>query len=198
VPHFPVFIFGGTVLWAYFSTVVISGGTSIVDNTALSSKTYFPRAVLPLANSLSNAFALFAGLIVLIVVCLVTGVSITPRIFWVVPAAALLIALAGSLAIVLAGLHVYFRDIKYLSQAAILCWFYLTPIFFPIDRLHGWALRLVELNPATAPVLMMHAATVGGPIIGTSVVATVVATVFLGATGFLLHCRLDRYFTDLM
>ena len=70
IPHFPDFIFGGTVLWAYFSTVVIAGGTSIVDNTALSSKTYFPRAILPLSNSLSNAFALLAGLVVLFFVCL--------------------------------------------------------------------------------------------------------------------------------
>jgi ABC-type polysaccharide/polyol phosphate export permease len=198
VPHFPVFIFGGTVLWSYFSSVVMSGGTSIVDNSSLSSKTYFPRAILPLANALSNAFALLAGLIVLLIVCLATGVHLHVAMLYVVPAAALAIMLAGSLALVLAGLHVYFRDIKYLSQAAILCWFYITPIFFPLGRLHGWALHLVEINPITGPVLLMHAATVGGPIVATSLISTAAFTVGLAVIGFVMHCRLDRFFADLL
>lgn len=198
VAHYPVFIFGGAVLWSYLASTVGGGATSIVDNTSLSSKIYFPRAILPLAVGVSNLFALGAGLIVLLFAMAITGDRFTTRVLLIVPGALLMALLASTLALVLSALHVYFRDIQYLVQAVTLVWFYVTPVFYPLGRLHGIAHTFVTLNPATGPIRLFHAATNGGGVGLSAIVPTLVAVALLVGAGLALHCRLDRSFADLM
>src|SRR5205823_10435938 len=53
-PHYPAFVLTGMLAWNFFSMTVQAGSTSIVDNASLSSKIYFPRAVLPLMKVVAN------------------------------------------------------------------------------------------------------------------------------------------------
>ncbi|HVV75228.1 MAG TPA: ABC transporter permease [Mycobacteriales bacterium] len=198
VPHYAVYIFSGTVLWTYLSSAIGIGGTSIVDNASLSSKSYFPRAVLPLAACISGAYAFLAGLLVLVAVAAIDGAYPDQHLLLAIPAVVLMGLFSATLTLVFAALHVYFRDVKYVISALMLLWFYVTPLFYPLSRLHGWSHTLVTLNPATGPILMMHASILGGHVPGISVVATLVAVVILGVAALLLHSRLDRNFADLL
>ena len=199
IPHYGVFIFAGTVAWAYFSASLSAGTTAIVDNASLSSKIYFPRAVLPVAACAANVFALVIGVVILLVASIAAGVSPGVRTLYLLPGVVLSVALSVALAVTASALHVYLRDVKYGVQAALLVWFYVTPIFYPITWLHGAIASVVRANPVTSVVEMFQAAALPGVAVDpTAIVATVGWTAALAVTGLVLHCRFDRLFADLM
>jgi ABC-type polysaccharide/polyol phosphate export permease len=197
-PHYPAFVLTGMLGWNFFSMTVQTGSTSIVDNATLSSKIYFPRAVLPLMKVVANLYAFVLSAAILIVVCILTGLPLTARLAWLVPATLLMVALSAAFSLVLAAVHVYSRDIRYIVQASLIAWFYLTPIFYSLARAHSFG-HLLAINPATGMVVLMRAATTGYDAYWvSSVLWSLGWTVALCAIGLVLHRRFDRVFSDLL
>jgi lipopolysaccharide transport system permease protein len=98
---------------------------------------------------------------------------------------------------VLAALDVYFRDVKFLVQAALLAWFWLTPIAYPqsfAGGIAGW----LDLNPATGIVTLFRLATVGADHWHRSVFVSVAVTVVLLVASVEIYRRHDRRFVDLL
>ena len=198
VPHYAVFVFSGIVAFAFFQSTLVSGATSIVDNAGLSSKVYFPRAVLPLAQCVTGAYALAASLAVLLAVALLLGAPVGLRTLLLVPAVALLVALSTAFALVLSVAHVYLRDTKYLVQAAAVAWLWLTPVVYPITAVEGWLRTVLLVNPVTGVVQLFHAAFVPdvGPLWGAGV--SLAWTLGLAGVALYLHCAYDRVMADLL
>jgi ABC-type polysaccharide/polyol phosphate export permease len=195
---YAVFVLSGTVAWSTFSSIVSAGSTAIVDGSGLSTKIYFPRIVLPLVTVWASSYGLGISTVVLLAVTLVTGAGIGPQTLLLVPAVALTLVLGACFAVVLSALHVYFRDVRYLVQAALLVWLYVTPVIYPLDAV-GQFRRWVEANPMTGVVELYRAATVGGdPGWTTTLLWTAAWCVALALAGLLLHRRFDRTFVDLL
>jgi len=193
-----VFVLSGTVAWSTFSSIVSAGSTAIVDGSGLSTKIYFPRIVLPLVTVWASSYGLGISAVVLLAATLVTGAGIGPQTLLLVPAVALTLVLGACFAVVLSALHVYFRDVRYLVQAALLVWLYVTPVIYPLDAV-GQFRRWVEANPMTGVVELYRAATVGGdPGWTTTLLWTGAWCIALAAAGMLLHRRFDRTFVDLL
>jgi ABC-2 type transport system permease protein len=186
------------VAFAFLQNVVVSGATSIVDNAGLSSKVYFPRAVLPLAQCVTSVYALAVSVAVLVAAAVVLGAPVGARTLLLVPALALLVSLSTALALVLSVAHVYLRDTKYLVQAGALAWLWLTPVVYPFTAVEGWLRGVLVANPATGVVQLFHAAFVEdvGPLSPAWV--SLAWTLALGAVGLLLHCVYDRVLADLL
>lgn len=199
VPHYPVYIFSGVVGWTYFATCLGTGSGAIVENSALSSRIYFPRAVLPLSACLSNVFALVISVALLVVVAVVAGAPLGWHSVLLVPACLLLIVFTTSLTLVFAAAQVYFRDVRYLVQAALLVWFYLVPIFYPLSLLHAhWVRMVVDLDPMTGPIELFHAGSVAASVSSTGIISALAWTVVMTGLALAMHCRFDRVFADLL
>jgi lipopolysaccharide transport system permease protein len=196
---YPVFVFAGMTAWSFFSGTVSTASTSVVDGSGLASKIYFPRLVLPLVSVGTNLYGFVAILCILIGLTLVYGVHIGIEILLIVPATLLLVLLSLGFALVASALHVYFRDIRFIIQASLLAWFYMTPIFYP-TFLTGGAIRVVVLaNPVTGVVELFRAATVGADApLGLVVGTTAFWSALLLTAGLALHRHFDRLFTDLL
>jgi ABC-type polysaccharide/polyol phosphate export permease len=198
VAHYPVFVLTGMLGWNFFAMSVQLGSTAIVDNSSLSSKIYFPRAVLPLTKVAANLYAFFLSLAILLALCVITGVPLTARLAWLVPGVLLMIALAAGFSLVMSALHVYSRDVRYIVQAALIAWFYVTPVFYSVSRAHSFG-HLLAINPATGMVLLLRAATTGYDVYWvTSVLCSLGWVVVLLAAALALHRRFDRVFSDLL
>lgn len=195
---YPVFVFSGVLAWSFFSTGISAGTTAIVDNRDISTKIYFPRSVFPAMVVLSGVYGL--ALTALLLVAFEAAYGTTPG--WdslvLAPAVALSVVVTLSITLVLAALQVYFRDVKFLVQAALLGWFYLTPVFYPlgaVGRIGPW----LRVNPMTAPVELFRAATVGAdPGWVTSLWWSLGWSAFMLLAAVLLYRRFDRVFADLL
>jgi lipopolysaccharide transport system permease protein len=193
---YAVYVLAGMAAWAYASIAITASSTSIVDAANLTDKVWFPRAILALVPAVSNLVTLGISVAVVIVALPLFGEPITPRLALLMPAVMLLVAFTASLGLVLGALDVYFRDIKFMVQAAVLVWFYVTPIVYPPTALGG-ANYWLPFNPLTGIVGLFQRAAVGAPVpTATALLASVVTTLVLLVAGVVLHRRHDRLFVD--
>ena len=196
-PDYAAFVFAGMVPWSYFSTTLGGGATAIVDNSGLSNRIYFPRAVLPLVSAVSAMYSVAVTVAILVAMCIGFGVDLDAKVLLLVPAVALVAVLATSFALVLSALHVYFRDIRFLVTAALTVWLYVTPIIFQVDQLPRALRPVVRVNPMTGVVELFRYATVGASTgWGISLLVTGAWIVMLLGLALALHRCFDRLFAD--
>jgi lipopolysaccharide transport system permease protein len=192
------YVLAGMVPWLYLSTCIATSTTSIVDASDLTDKVFFPRAVLPLVSPAANLVTLGISTLILLVALPIVGQPITFNFLYVVPAIALLCAFTAAIGLVLGAMYVYFRDIKFMVQAALLVWIYLTPIVYPPSALKG-AAPWLDFNPLTGIVGLFQRAAVGAPVpTARALVVSVVVTAILCMVAVSAHRRHDRLFVDLL
>lgn len=130
---FPVWLLCGLLPWIFFSNVVQQGMGSILNNSGLVQKVYFPRIVLPASYIGSIGYNWLIEMGVLILIVLVVGGNPLP---WIPALLLLMIFLAlFSFGVVLALsiANVYFRDTQYLVGILLQLLMYMTPIIYPIS-----------------------------------------------------------------
>ncbi len=145
----PVFV--KSVAWAFFVSSIRQGTNSLISNSSLVTRIYFPRLVVPLSAVLANLFDFVVASSVLIVILACVGVSISVNLLWVPPILVLLIVLTAGLSIFLSAAGLFFRDVKYLVEIFVMFAIFVTPVFFSASILGRWDWVLL-INPV-APLL---------------------------------------------
>jgi ABC-type polysaccharide/polyol phosphate export permease len=192
------FVLAGMVCWLYFSSSIASSTTSIVDASGITEKIFFPRAILPLVAPAANVISLVISTIILLIALPIVGQPITLRILLLVPAIALLCLFSAALGLALGGLYVYFRDTRFMVQAVLLVWLYVTPIVYPPSALHG-AAGWLDFNPLTGIVGLFQRAAVGAPVPSArALLVSIISTAVLTIAAVIGHRRHDRLFVDLL
>ena len=195
--HFAIFLFGGLLPWMALHEGVLRSSTAITENASLVKKLRFPSEILVLAVVLAALLhEAIAASIFLLVLAGVGELSWggLPLLLIAVP---LQVGLTLGLGLMMAAVHVFFRDTAQILGMVFNAWFYLTPVVYPLalvpGRFRGW----LELNPLTPLVGLYRQAFLGGsavPVAGTAELA-VVAAVLL-SLGFWLFRRLKWAFAD--
>jgi lipopolysaccharide transport system permease protein len=135
IPKFPVFVLCALLPWNFFNTSVMSALNSIVQNGHLIKKVRFPREILPIATVLSNFVNFLLALPVLIVLIIVFHIPFTIWIVYLPVIMLVQIAFTTGVALILATLNVFYRDTGVIMEVVMQAWFFLTPVFYPVDLL---------------------------------------------------------------
>jgi ABC-type polysaccharide/polyol phosphate export permease len=132
---YPIFFLCGYLPWQFFSGGVISGMSSIVANSNLVKKVYFPREVLPMSTALAALVNFLLALAVLFAGLLVTHTRLSPYI-WLLPVVIFVqTCFVLGVSFFLSALHVMYRDTGMIMEIVLQAWFFLTPVFYPIEIL---------------------------------------------------------------
>ena len=195
VPDYPLFLLCGLVVWIFFSQTLTAASTSLLDQGALIRKARFPRETIP-ASVVAVQLVTFLTLLVLVaVVCVVLRGTFDVALLVLPVVLAALAAFALGLALVVAVLHAYYRDVAPILGAALLPWFFLSPIFFSVERITqgGFERFALEwLNPVAPFILAVRDVLYGGTVPGLDVLAyCVIAGVLAVALGRALFRRLE-------
>lgn len=141
IPMFPVFLIVALLPWNYAVTSVSGGMRSILDNSNIVKKVYFPREILPIATVLSNLVNYIFALPVMFLVMagvqwLKLGYLNFSWTFAFLPVILIIqtIFLIG-MALLLSTVAVFFRDTTHIIDIVIQLWLFLTPIFFALDNI---------------------------------------------------------------
>lgn len=144
-PAYHVFILIGILSWNFFSASVVGATGTIVDNSALIKKVYFPRISLPISLVLSNTINFIIALPVFFILAWLSGVPLSGQVgFAIWLPAVLLVQVIFSIGIglILATANVFYRDVRIIMEVVMLAWFFLTPVIYPIDRVPESAVLL--------------------------------------------------------
>jgi lipopolysaccharide transport system permease protein len=192
-----VFVVSGIVPWLFTGQAVQMGANSLVVDSDLISKVYFPRLALPIAKALSLVIDLVISFAVVIVVALIYGVSIEATI-WLVPAFLLLsVVTTFALASLLAAINVKYRDVQLVTPMLVQVLFFLTPVVYPISFIPGDWKYLYAVNPLSSAIdgirwAMFGTAAPSWGVVGISVASAVILTL-VSMTYFQ---RTERFFAD--
>ncbi|MBA3757270.1 ABC transporter permease [Candidatus Saccharibacteria bacterium] len=147
VPHFPIYLLLGIVVWNYFAEVTSGSVAAIVGKGELIRKINFPKYVIVLAGSFSALINLCINFVVVGLFLYINDVDIrtiatTLPIFIVE-----LFIFSLALAFFLSAAYVRFRDINYIWEVIMQAAFYITPILYPLSLLPENAAKIIMLNP---------------------------------------------------
>lgn len=148
VPHYPVYLLMGIVIWNFFFEVTVQGLGSIVGRGDLIRKILIPRWVIVLSSSISALINLVLNLVVIAVFMTINRVDITPAILWLPLILVEIYLFALGLTLFLSATFVKFRDISYIWEVIMQAGFYLVPILYPLTLITNVNLqKIILLNP---------------------------------------------------
>jgi lipopolysaccharide transport system permease protein len=151
VPY-PIFAFAGLLPWTYFASSINKSSTSLVLNTNLVTKVYFPRMVIPISSVFSGFVDFAIGFLVLVVLMFYFRAPPTYTILFLPAFLFLAMITALGFGLWLSALNVRYRDINYLVPFMIQIWMYLTPVIYGVELIPEPYRFLLALNPMTAVV----------------------------------------------
>lgn len=135
VPHFPVYLLLGIVLWQFFNDITTQSLSSIVVRGDLIRKIRIPRWMIVLTSSVSAIINLSLNLIVVAVLMIINHVPFSWSILWLPFAIVEIYIFAVGLALFLSAAYVKYRDLSFIWEVLMQAGFYLTPIIYPLTAI---------------------------------------------------------------
>ena len=198
VPY-PIFSYTALIPWTLFSKALQDASRSLVANSHMITKVYFPRMILPLSSILAGLVDFLIAFVVLLGMMIFYKITPTANVWFLPLFLVLALVTAVGVGLWLSALNVLFRDINYVLPFLTQFWMYLTPIAYPSSMVPDKWQTIYALNPMTGVVEGFRWALLGtGQPPGTlTLVSSVVALVLL-ISGMFYFRRMERLFADMV
>ena len=198
VPY-AVFTFTGLLPWNLFAASLSGAGSSLVGNSSLITKVYFPRPVIPASAVLGTLPDFLIGFVVLAVLMAVYQVAPTWNVVFLPFFVLLALVTAFGVSLWLSALYVLYRDVQYVIPFLVQLWFFLTPVFYPTSEIpSGWPSVIYNLNPMTGVVGGFRWALLGQQAPGTLFWLSTAMSLVVFAGGLYYFRRMEDVFADVV
>jgi len=196
---YPVFAFAGRLLWNFFANTLNNSSNSLVGNTSLITKIYFPRSLLPAAAVIAGLVDVAVSSVVFATMLVLYRVSISPGILlapFIVVGVALL---ALGVSMILAAVNVKYRDVRHALPFVIQVWMFASPIIYPATIIPERWRWVLSLNPMTGYIEAFRTAVfaykpIDWVMLGS---ATAITTAILLCASFVFR-RMEKSFADII
>lgn len=196
---YPVFAFAALLPWNYFSQALSRSGTSLVGNTNLITKIYFPRLLIPLSSTISPVIDLFFSFLILLVLMPVYGIAPTWHLLFLPLFVVLALVSALAVGLWLTTLNVKYRDVGHVIPFLIQVWMYASPVVYPLSMVpEKWRL-LYSLNPMVGVIEGFRWAIMGSgrpDFLAIAISSVVVLTLLAG--GLVYFKNMEQTFADII
>jgi lipopolysaccharide transport system permease protein len=193
------FALAGMVMWTFFATGLTAGSLSLVNNSAMVGKVWFPRLCVPIAAVVATLVDLGAALCALVLVVLALGLVPGPEVV-VVPGLVLLAAAAClGASLWLSAINVLYRDVRQVTPFLVQLWLFATPVVYPSSLVEGAWRYAYALNPMVGVVEGTRWAFFGtGADVGPLVLVSCASALTTLLSGAFVFRRLERSFADVI
>jgi len=196
---YPIFSYSALLPWTFFAGALNLSGNSLVVNSNLITKVYFPRITIPAAAVFSGlvdfaiAFTVLLGMMVYYQIEFTWGLLMWPLLL--IP----LVLVALGVGMILSSLNVKYRDIKYTIPFGIQLWLFLTPVIYPTSIIPERFRFLAALNPLTGLIETFRATILPGREVNLhGLLISLAVSVMLFVAGFVYFRKTERNFADII
>jgi lipopolysaccharide transport system permease protein len=196
---YPILVFAGMLPWQFFANAISECSTSLISNSNLLTKIYFPRLIVPLSTIGVNlidfliSFAILAGL-------MVWYEFIPPWSSLCIPLLILLtLTCAMSFGLWLGALTVKYRDFRYIVPFVVQLGMYISPVGFSSAIIPSRWFYLYALNPMVGIIDAYRWCLLGDaqfPLVSLSLSTAIVIITLV--TGIRYFRRTERGFADII
>lgn len=197
VPY-AIFSYSGLLLWTYFVNATTGSSNSLISNSGLISKIYFPRLIVPISSTLVGLLDYVIAFVI------VFGLMLY---YHFVPSFALLLIpfvvfftwmLASGIGFWLSAINVKYRDVRYIVPFFIQLLLFMTPVIYPIS-IAGKFKWLLALNPMTGFIEAHRAMILGHQAINYGMIGVSIGlTIIIFITGLMYFNQVERKFADII
>jgi lipopolysaccharide transport system permease protein len=194
-----LFVFSGLLPWNYFASALQRAGNSLITDSRLVSKVYFPRLLIPMASTAAVLIDFAVTLAVFAVLLLLYRTPLTWHIL-LLPFFLLLVTLiAVGASFWLSAFNVQYRDFMYATPFLIQVWMYASPVVYAASIVPERWRALFSLNPAVGFVEGFRWSLLGGSALTPGMVLiTVGVGIALFVSGAFVFRRVERGFADVL
>ncbi len=148
---YPLFSYAALLPWMFFSTSLSSSIPSLIANSHIITKIYFPREVIPLAAVLAAFLDFLIAAAAFILLLIVYRVPPTWNLLYLIPIVAIQILFTVGVSLLLSAFTVLYRDVRHTLPLVIQIWMFVTPILYPASVVpQRWRAWYFSLNPMAA------------------------------------------------
>jgi len=195
---YPLFALSGLLIWLFVHTAVSMSSTSFVNNSQLVTKVYFPRLIVPLADTLASLFDLVFGFAILAILMVYYG-SVPSFSIVLAPVFVFLAFLqAASFGTLFAALNINYRDVKFALPFILQVWMIASPVFYPATIVNEKWRMVFAINPLVGILEGFRSSLFGTPFDWPLIGVSVVSLVVLSAISFFIFGYLEEDFADVI
>lgn len=195
---YPLFVYSGILVYMFFQGAVANSSGSMVASSNLITKVYFPRLIIPIASVGGHLVDLAIASMILVIMALFYGVSITVGLLMVPILLVLVTLFSLGIGIWSSAVNVKYRDVMVVVPVVLRIWLYASPVIYPITLIPDDWRWLYSLNPMVGVVQNFRAAVLGlpfdWPALGVSALVT------LAVLAYAIHTfrRVEQGFADII
>jgi len=156
LPNYILYLVIGVLHYNLFTQAISQSCESLIGATELLQKIYFPRILIPTSTLLFNLTLWIVAIAILMILYPFLGGHYRWILLLYPFALILYVAFIWGLVLLFSVLQVEFRDLKHLTEIALMFGFWFTPIGYDINSLHSSTKTLIELNPLTQFMDIFH------------------------------------------
>lgn len=195
---YPIFAYAGLVLWTFFSNAVTNSGNSLVLNSNLITKVYFPRMVIPIAAVTAGILDLFIAFGFFVLMMFYYRVEPSPNMLMIPVLIVFVSLLAIGIGMLTSALNVKYRDVRYALPFMIQLGLFITPIIYPLSLVPEKWRWLLLLNPLAGLVEAFRDACFGRPFDWTSIAVSAAVTIFVLIFTAYVFRKMEDNFADIV
>ncbi len=149
IKEFAIFLICALLPFNFLSNSVNYGASSIIANSNLVNKIYFPREIIPLSIIFSNLVNFFFELAALFIVLGIMGYKFYMFLYLLPVLIFIQFFLVVGMTLLVSALNVFFRDLQHLITIIMMVWFFGTPIIYPLSMVPERFQFIIKINPMT-------------------------------------------------
>ena len=144
---FALYLLTGMVPWLLFSNIVTQATTCLIFNEGILKKVFINKSVFPISVTLANLVDSIYSFCALSIIILYMGGKLTLALFFLPISFVLLLLFCFGISLIVSILSVKYRDLLQIIPIFLQAGFFLTPIIYRPESLHGKLKFLISLNP---------------------------------------------------
>lgn len=160
--NFGIILFSGMIIHALFSEPMVLSSSAITSNTQYVKKVVFPLEILAWTTVVVTGFQALISFFILIVFMIISGMPIHPSLLLFPIVVAPLVLFSVGVAWLLSSVTVFIRDIAQLVGIVSTVLLFISPVFYPVERLPAMWQKLIYLNPISYIVDQMRSIAIYG------------------------------------
>jgi lipopolysaccharide transport system permease protein len=195
--NYALFSYAGLLPWNLFASALSRSSTSLVGNSNLLTKVYFPRLIIPLSSVLAAFVDFTLSFLVMLGLMAYFKVWPTWTMLWLIPLAFLAILTAMSIGIWLSALNVQYRDVQQMVPFLVQAWMYASPVAYSASLIPTGTWQLIYgLNPMAGVIQGFRWALLGGNPPDKLLLISISVVIVILISGLFYFRKMERTFAD--
>lgn len=147
VDNYLIYLITGIIPWTFFTTAINMGMNSILFNSEIIKKVYFPRIILPISSVTSCLVNFLISCIIILIFLIFSGVGLSIYLLWLPVVALIQYLLLLGFTFILSAIEIFVRDIEHIVNFILSMAFYVTPLLYTPDFVPDNLQWILKLNP---------------------------------------------------